>query len=204
MSTLPDPFYPIAPDAGWVARLVGAGARFVQLRAKDLDDAAARAEVAAALDACRRAGATLVVNDHWQAAIALRAPWLHLGQGDLDHVDMAAIKAAGIKLGLSTHDLRELERALAHDPDYVALGPIWPTTLKRMPFAPQGVEKIADWRRRVGARALVAIGGVTLERAEACFAQGADGVALVSDVTAAADPEARVRAWIAATARWRR
>ena len=200
MGAVPDPFYPVVPDARWVTRLVGAGARFVQLRAKGMDPAGVRAQIAAALAACRAAGAALVVNDHWREAIDVGAPWVHLGQGDLDGADVPAIKAAGARLGISTHDRAELDRALALDPDYVALGPIWPTNLKVMPFGPQGVGKIAHWRRLVGARGLVAIGGVTLERAQSCFAQGADCVALVSDVTAAADPEARARAWIAATA----
>ena len=125
--------------------------------------------------------------------------FLHLGQEDLDAADLPAIRRAGIRLGVSTHSEAEFDRALSVTPDYVALGPIWPTTLKRMPWAPQGLERIGDWKRRLGAVPLVAIGGITLDRASSCLRAGAAAVAGVADVWAAPDPEARARAWIAAT-----
>ena len=110
-----------------------------------------------------------------------------------------AIRRAGVRLGVSTHDDAELERALKLDPDYVALGPIYPTILKAMAFAPQGLERIGEWKRRVGAIPLVAIGGLTVERAKLCLAAGADIVSVVTDITLNSDPEARAREWIAAT-----
>jgi thiamine-phosphate pyrophosphorylase len=122
---------------------------------------------------------------------------VHLGQEDLAEADVAAIRRAGLTLGLSTHDDTELENALRHDPDYVALGPIYPTTLKTMHFAPQGLDRITLWKRHVGNIPLVAIGGITLEKAPAVFAAGADSIAVVSDVTLNKDPDARVRAWLA-------
>jgi thiamine-phosphate pyrophosphorylase len=192
-------FYPIVEDAAWVARVVGAGARLVQLRAKDKSDDIARAQIRAALKAC--AGkAQLVVNDYWAIALDEGADYVHLGQGDLDTADVRAIKAAGVWLGVSTHDHAELDRALSLDPDYVALGPVYPTLLKQMPWAPQGLERIGEWKRLVGARPLVAIGGVTLERAPLCLAAGADCVAVVTDVVRAPDPDARVKAFLKATA----
>jgi thiamine-phosphate pyrophosphorylase len=194
-----DPFYPIVESAFWVERLVGAGARLIQLRVKDQDDAAVARETRQALAICGKAGATLVVNDYWRVAIGEGAPWAHLGQGDLDGADIAAIRKAGVKLGVSTHDESELQRALALEPDYVALGPIYPTILKAMAFAPQGLERIGEWKRRVGAVPLVAIGGLNVERAKLCLAAGADIVAVVTDITLNADPEARAREWIAAT-----
>jgi thiamine-phosphate pyrophosphorylase len=194
-----DPFYPIVESAFWVERLVGAGARLIQLRVKDQDDAAVARETRQALAICGKAGATLVVNDYWRVAIGEGAPWAHLGQGDLDGADIAAIRKAGVKLGVSTHDESELQRALALEPDYVALGPIYPTILKAMAFAPQGLERIGGWKRRVGAVPLVAIGGLNVERAKLCLAAGADIVAVVTDITLNADPEARAREWIAAT-----
>ncbi len=194
-----DPFYPIVDSAAWVARLDGAGARLVQLRVKDKDEAAVARETREALAASAKAGAILVVNDYWRVAIDEGAPWVHLGQGDLDHADIAAIRRAGLKLGVSTHDEAELERALALEPDYVALGPIYPTILKAMAFAPQGLERIGEWKRRIGAVPLVAIGGLTVERARLCLAAGADVVSVVTDITLNADPEARARQWIAAT-----
>jgi len=194
-----DPFYPIVDSAERVARLVGIGARLVQLRVKDKDEAMVARETRAALAICAKAGATLVVNDYWRIAIDEGAPWIHLGQADLDGADIAAIRRAGLRLGVSTHDEAELDRALALDPDYVALGPIYPTILKAMAFAPQGLARISEWKRRIGAIPLVAIGGLTVERAKLCLAAGADVVAVVTDITLNADPEARAREWIAAT-----
>jgi thiamine-phosphate pyrophosphorylase len=194
-----DPFYPIVDSAAWVARLVGVGARLIQLRVKDRDEGEVARETRDALAICRAAGATLVVNDYWRIAISEGARYVHLGQGDLDRADVGAIRKAGVKLGVSTHDDEELKRALALDPDYVALGPIYPTRLKAMAFAPQGLERIGEWKARVGARPLAAIGGLTVERAKLCLAAGADVVSVVTDITLNPDPEARVREWIAAT-----
>ncbi|EHL99903.1 thiamine-phosphate diphosphorylase [Acetobacteraceae bacterium AT-5844] len=197
MMPLPSRFYPVVPDAGWVARLAAAGARLIQLRIKDATPAEILRQAAEAAEACRTHGAHLVLNDHWEAAIALKLEWLHLGQEDLDTADLAAIRAAGLRLGVSTHSDAELERALTVDPDYVALGPIYPTTLKVMPWRPQGLERLGTWRQRLGGRPLVAIGGITLERAPGCVAAGADSVAVVSDVTGHPAPEQRARDWIA-------
>jgi thiamine-phosphate pyrophosphorylase len=104
-----------------------------------------------------------------------------------------------VRLGLSTHDQAELDRALALKPDYIALGPIFPTKLKAMRFGPQGLDKIGEWKTRVGAVPLVAIGGLNVERGIACLAAGADVVSVVTDITLNADPEARTQAWLAAT-----
>jgi len=197
--TLPR-FYPIVDSAEWVGRLVGVGAELIQIRIKDATPAKLRAELHHAMTICRRSGATLVVNDHWEAALDAGADWVHLGQGDLDTADMDAIRAKGLQVGLSTHTHEELERALGYDPDYVALGPIYPTILKAMPFPPQGLERIGEWKRLVGAIPLVAIGGLNVERGLACLAAGADVVSVVTDITLNADPEARAREWLAATA----
>lgn len=197
MLQTPDRFYPIVDSVAWIDRLVRCGVRTAQLRAKDLDHAAAVAMIREALALTLPAGVQLIVNDYWQAAIDAGAGHLHLGQEDLAEADLTAIRNAGLTLGVSTHDEAELETALAAQPDYVALGPIWPTTLKVMPFAPQGLERIGEWKRRVGATPLIAIGGITLERAPDVFAAGADSIAVVSDVTMNADPEARVAAWLA-------
>ena len=124
------------------------------------------------------------------------AKHLHLGQEDLVDADLDAIRGAGLTLGISTHDDEELETALRAKPDYIALGPIFPTTLKSMRFAPQGIPKITEWKKRVGNISLVAIGGIKLEQAPAIFAAGADSIAVVSDVTQHADADARVRAWL--------
>ena len=196
-----DPFYPIVDSAAWVARLLGAGALLIQLRMKNKDEATVGRETREALALCRKANAKLVVNDYWRIAVAEGAEWVHLGQEDLDTADLAAIRKAGLRLGVSTHDEAELQRGLAADPDYVALGPIFPTISKEMAFVPQGLRKIAEWKRRVGPLPLCAIGGLDLERAKLCLAAGADIVSVISDITLNADPEARARQWIAATRR---
>jgi len=91
---------------------------------------------------------------------------------------------------------RSLRPRYAPSPDYIVLGPIFPTTLKSMRFAPQGIPKITEWKKRIGDIPLVAIGGIKLEHASEIFAAGADSIAVVSDVTQNADPDARVRAWL--------
>jgi thiamine-phosphate pyrophosphorylase len=192
----PDRFYPVVDSVAWVARLALLGAGTIQLRAKNLDDAEALQAVTDALEMIRGTTAKLVVNDYWRAAIVAGAKHLHLGQEDLAGADLAAIREAGLTLGISTHDDDELETALRAKPDYIALGPIFPTTLKSMRFAPQGIAKITEWKKRIGAIPLVAIGGIKLEQAPAIFAAGADSIAVVSDVTQNADPDARVRAWL--------
>ena len=199
MSVALDPFYPVVDDANWVARVVGAGAKLVQLRMKDADGAGIRAGISRAREICAKSGALLVVNDFWQDAIDLRCTCVHLGQGDLDTADVSALRRAGIKLGLSTHDHAELDRALSFEPDYVALGPIYPTLLKQMPWAPQGLDRIGEWKKLIGARPLVAIGGLTLDRIPGVLAAGADSVAVVTDIVRADEPEARTREWVAVT-----
>ena len=194
-----DPFYPIVDSAAWVARLVGVGAKLIQLRVKDRDEATVAQETREALAVCVDAGANLVVNDFWRVAIDEGAPWVHLGQGDLDGADLPAIRRAGLRLGVSTHDDAELERALEFEPDYVALWPIYPTILKAMAFAPQGLGRIGDWKRRLGSVPLVAIGGLNPERAKLCLKAGADVVSVVTDITLNANPEARAREWILST-----
>jgi thiamine-phosphate pyrophosphorylase len=192
----PDRFYPVVDSVAWVARLALLGAGTIQLRAKNLNDADALQLVIDALEVIRGTRARLVVNDYWRAAIEAKAQHLHLGQEDLTDADLDAIRAAGLTLGISTHDDAELATALAARPDYVALGPIFPTTLKSMRFAPQGIAKISEWKKRVGNIPLVAIGGIKFEQSAEIFAAGADSIAVVSDVTQNADPDKRVKQWL--------
>jgi thiamine-phosphate pyrophosphorylase len=195
----PDRFYPVVDSLAWVERLTKLGVGTVQLRAKDLNDGEALQIVTDALAITKGTATKLIVNDYWRAAIVAGAEHLHLGQEDLLEADVAAIREARLTLGISTHDDAELEAALAAKPDYVALGPIFFTTLKSMRFAPQGIPKITEWKKRVGNIPLVAIGGIKLEHAAEIFAAGADSVAVVSDVTQNSDPDARVRAWLELT-----
>jgi thiamine-phosphate pyrophosphorylase len=197
----PDRFYPVVDTVAWVARLALLGAGTIQLRAKNLSDAEALQTVSDALEVIKGTNAKLVVNDYWRAAIVAGAKHLHLGQEDLADADLKAIRDAGLTLGISTHDDAELETALRAKPDYIALGPIFPTTLKSMRFAPQGIPKITEWKKRIGDIPLAAIGGIKLEQAAAIFAAGADSIAVVSDVTQNAEPDARVRQWLGDSAK---
>lgn len=194
-----DPFYAIVDSAAWVARLLPCGVRLVQLRIKDQPEAVLRAEIAKARALCTRAGAQLIVNDHWQLAIEAGCDFIHLGQGDLDCADLAAIRRAGLRLGISTHDDAELSRALAIEPDYIALGPIYPTILKAMAFAPQGLPRLKEWKQKIGAMPLVGIGGITLERVACVLEAGADSAAVVTDILRNTDPEQRARDFVRAT-----
>jgi len=190
--------YPILESAEWLRRLLPIGLRLVQLRVKDRAVEEVRREIRDSKALCASAGAQLIVNDYWQLALEERCDFVHLGQGDLDTADIAALRQAGIRIGISTHDHAELERALSLGPDYIALGPIYPTLLKIMPWAPQGLRRIKEWKQHVGSLPLVAIGGLTLERLPAVFAAGADVAAVVTDIVRNPDPQVRARQWLAA------
>lgn len=192
----PHLFYPIVPDLAWLERLLPLGIRTVQLRIKSDDREDARRQIKAAVGLCHKSSVQLIVNDDWQAAIDFGASDVHLGQEDLAAADLAAIKRAGLALGLSTHSEEELEIALRADPQYVALGPIYETKLKAMSWAPQGLERISAWKKRIGRLPLVAIGGITPERAPGVIAAGADSVAVITDFITAPHPEARVSLWL--------
>ncbi len=194
-----DPFYLIVDGAAWIERLVPLGVKLVQLRIKDRPLAEIRADIQAAKVICAAHGCQLIVNDYWQLAIEEGCDFIHLGQEDLASADVGAIRKAGLKLGLSTHDETELATALAASPDYIALGPIYPTILKAMAWAPQGLERIGQWKAEIGNIPLVAIGGLTIARIAGVFESGADIAAVVTDITRNPDPESRTLEWIKAT-----
>ena len=193
--------YPVVDSSQWIRRLLPLGVRLVQLRIKDRPAAEVRNEIRAAKALCARVGAQLIINDYWQLALAEECDFIHLGQGDLDSADVPALRKAGIKIGVSSHDRAELDRALALEPAYVALGPIYPTLLKVMPWPAQGLERISEWKQRLGAIPLVAIGGLNVERLPGVFAAGADVAAVVTDIVRSLDPEARTREWLSTARR---
>ncbi len=194
-----DRFYPIFDSTDWLERVLPLGVKLVQLRIKDAGEADVQRDVARGQALCKAHGAVLVVNDHWRIAIDAGCDWVHLGQEDLDTADLPAIRRAGLKLGISTHDHAELDRALSLSPDYVALGPVYPTILKKMKWERQGLGRVTEWKGRIGDLPLVAIGGMSVERAAGAFGAGADIVSAVTDITLHDDPEARLRQWIEAT-----
>ena len=189
--THPIGFYPVVPTAAWVVRLLGWGVRTIQLRIKTADHTPAEisAQIIAAIEAGKAVpGAQVFINDHWQLALAANAYGVHLGQEDLDTADIETLRSADIRLGLSTHTPEELARAKAVQPSYLAIGPIYPTTLKVMPYEPVGLTRLAEWAKLAAPYPVVAIGGISLERLPGVLACGVDGVAVVSAVTLAADP----------------
>ena len=191
-------FYPIFDSADWIERLVPLGIKLVQLRIKDLPEDDIAQHIRRAQAVCRQHNCTLIINDYWQLAMSMGCDWVHLGQEDLDTADIDAIRAAGLRLGISTHDHQELKRALALSPDYVALGPVYPTILKKMKWHEQGLDRVTEWKSLVGDMPLVAIGGMSVDRAALAFSAGADIVAAVTDITLPADPELRVKQWLEA------
>lgn len=194
-----DRFYPIFDHPGWLERALPLGVKLAQLRIKDREEEELRDLIRRGRDLARAASAVLVINDHWRLAMDLGCDWVHLGQEDLDGADLPAIRRAGMRFGISTHDHAELDRALSCDPDYVALGPVWPTILKKMKWHRQGVGKLTEWKRLIGEVPLVAIGGLSVARAPEAFAAGADIVSVVTDITLNTQPETRIREWVEAT-----
>ena len=189
--THPIGFYPVVPTAAWVVRLLGWGVRTIQLRIKTADHTPAEisAQIIAAIEAGKAVpGAQVFINDHWQLALAANAYGVHLGQEDLDTADIETLRSADIRLGLSTHTPAELARAKAVQPSYLAIGPIYPTTLKVMPYEPVGLARLAEWAKLAAPYPVVAIGGISLERLPGVLACGVNGVAVVSAVTLAAAP----------------
>ncbi len=185
--------YPVVDSVAWLERLLTAGVKTLQLRIKDKQDDEVEADIVAAIALGRRYDARLFINDYWRLAIKHQAYGVHLGQEDLETTDLEAIRRAGLRLGVSTHDDMEIDVALAARPSYIALGHVFPTQTKQMPSAPQGLEQLARHIERLGDYPTVAIGGISLERAPAVLATGVGSIAVVSAITQAED-------WQAATA----
>ncbi len=189
-------FYPIVPDVTWLKRIVPLGVKTVQLRLKDAPESEVRRQIAESLAVTRAHNCQLIVNDYWQLAIEEGANFIHLGQEDLAAADTRAIKSAKLRLGVSSHDTAELETAIAAAPDYVALGPVYETKLKVMKWAPQGLDRVTAWKQRLGNIPLVAIGGITPERAPGVVAAGADSIGVITDFLTHPAPEERIRTWL--------
>ncbi len=192
-------FYLIVDNTQALEQYLQEGVRCVQLRMKDQSDDFYRTQIRQARILCEAYEATLIINDYWQLALEEGCHAIHLGQEDLALADISKLRNAGVRIGISTHDRAELATALAHKPDYIALGPIYATLLKKMPWRPQGLDKLARWKQSIGEIPLVAIGGFTPERAQGAFDHGADSVCVVTDVAQHAQPLERVRKWLEVT-----
>lgn len=179
--------YPVVDSVEWIARLLDVGVRTIQLRIKDKPDEAVEGEIIDAIALGHRHQARLFINDYWRLAIKHQAYGVHLGQEDLQATDLEAIHAAGLRLGVSTHDDQEIDVAQQVQPSYIALGHVFPTQTKQMPSSPQGLIQLAAHVQRLGDYPTVAIGGISLERAPAVLATGVGSIAVVSTITQAAD-----------------
>lgn len=185
--------YAVLPDAQWVGRMARAGVPTVQLRFKSSDPQAIDQEVHAAVAAVQGTGALLFINDHWRAAIDARAYGVHLGQEDLDALsapELQALRSSGLRLGVSTHGYAEMVRADAVGPSYIAMGAVFPTTLKKMATAPQGVGRLGAYARLLRHYPQVAIGGIGAEQFAQVRATGVGSIAVVRALINAPDPEA--------------
>jgi thiamine-phosphate pyrophosphorylase len=198
--TFPNPLYTIAdtlgrPELSFVTiaeQLCAGGARILQLRAKDIP-AREFLDIAHKVKSiCQRAGCLLIVNDRADIALAVDADGVHVGQEDLPLA--AARKVLGSKkiIGVSTHDLQQAQTAERDGADYIGFGPMYGTTTKATGYSARGLEQLHEIRSLVRLP-IVAIGGITTERAHATLTAGADAVAMISDLVLAADIAAKVR-----------
>jgi len=180
--------YPVVDSPDWVQKLVDEGIETIQLRVKDKPEAELKQQIASTVSFINGKKVSFFVNDHWQLAIETGAYGVHLGQEDLHDAQLKHIADAGLRLGISTHSYWELARALAVNPSYIALGPIYETTSKQMPFSPQGIDRLQQWVDLLqDAYPVVAIGGITLERAQALKPTGVSSVAMITAITLADD-----------------
>lgn len=180
--------YPVVDSFKWVETLIAFGVKTIQLRIKERS-VTLEEEMRRSIDLAKQHQVTLFINDYWDLALKLDAQAVHLGQADLDRADLDALREKGLLLGVSTYCYYEVARAHAICPSYIAIGPIYPTTSKELAFAAQGVDMLQRWQRTLH-YPLVAIGGISLERASDVVATGVSGVALISAITAADDPRA--------------
>jgi thiamine-phosphate pyrophosphorylase len=183
------------PAGDTAQKLMDAGVKLLQYRAKN---AAARElweESRTIAGAAQRAKCTFVVNDRPDVAYLAGADGVHVGQDDLDVEQARKVIGADRWVGVSTHNLEQFQRAAASSADYIAVGPIFQTSSKANPDPVVGTELLRRARSLTG-KPIVAIGGITLERAADVLAAGADSVAVISDILKAKDPGAKAHEFI--------
>ena len=185
--------YAVMPDADWVKRMVDAEVPTVQLRYKDENRSAIKEQITQAVNAVKGSKTLLFINDFWQDAIEAGAYGVHLGQEDLEHADLDAIRAAGLRLGLSTHGYAEMVYADRFCPSYIAMGAVFPTQLKKMPTAPQGLGRLYKYAQLMNNYPLVAIGGIDESSIHAVSQSGVGSVAVVRAITQSDYPQEAVK-----------
>lgn len=185
--------YGVMPDADWVKRMVDAEIPTVQLRFKSEDRRKVQKQIRESVKAVQDSKTLLFINDHWREAIDEEAYGVHLGQEDLEIANLDAIRDSGLRLGLSTHGYAEMVFADQYCPSYIAMGAVFPTNLKQMPTAPQGLGRLYQYTKLLSNYPLVAIGGIDQSSISAVAKSGVGSVAVVRAITEAADPKAAVK-----------
>ena len=188
-------FYPVVENAKWIKKLLPIGVKTIQLRIKNSSHEKIKSEIKEAISYSKNFDCQLVINDYWELALKYDAKYIHLGQEDLAKADIQAIEKANIKYGISTHSIPELENAMKYNPSYIALGPIYPTKTKDMPWKPQGLKNIQIWKEKISCP-LVAIGGISIEKAPSIIAAGASSIAVITDITQNITPIKHTKKWI--------
>lgn len=179
--------YPIIDSSNWLTTLLPLDIKTVQLRIKNKQGFELENEIKLSIALAKKYHANLFINDYWEMAIRYGAYGVHLGQKDLDTANIAAIRQARLRLGISTHCYYEVAHAHAFKPSYIACGPIFETTSKVMSFPAQGISQLKCWRRTLN-YPLVAIGGIDIEKLPDVLATNVDGIAMISAITQAKDP----------------
>lgn len=182
--------YAVVPSAEWVKRVLEYGVDTIQLRVKSEDTNYLAQEIEMAVHAVQqmKPALPLFINDHWQLALDYGAYGVHLGQEDLDHVDLEKLRMAGLRLGISTHNVAEMHRAHQLRPSYIAMGAVYPTTAKQMPTVPLGLERLKEFAYLMSDYPLVAIGGININNAADVLKCGVGSIAVMSAITEALDP----------------
>ena len=184
--------YPVVDSAEWLSRILPCGVTTIQLRVKNLSGVALEKEIQQSIEIATQYNCRLFINDYWQLAIKFKAYGVHLGQEDLCTADLNAIHQAGLRLGISTHCHYEVARAHRYKPSYIACGPVYHTNTKQMPWVPHGLKGFAYWRELLS-YPLVAIGGINESRIENLKSLSPDGIAMITAITLAKDPQATTR-----------
>ncbi len=186
--------YPVVDSVEWIERLLKAGVKTLQIRLKNKSTEELEQQIQQAVELGRQYGARLFINDYWQLAIKYKAYGIHLGQEDLEFANLNAIKAADIKLGISTHGYYELLKAAQISPSYLAVGAIYPTKTKDMIGQIQGLQRLKHFVPLMSEFPMVAIGGININRAKDVIHTGVGSIAVVTAITEAENPEAVISA----------
>ena len=188
-------FYPIVSSFIELEKIVDTGINLVQLRIKEESTSHIQFEIKKCLEICRKYKVLLFVNDYWELAIDGNVDGIHLGFEDLKNADLKKIQNSGLFLGLSSHSYLEGAYASQFNPSYIALGPIYNTTLKRMKYKPQGENALRAWVN-IFQKPVVAIGGITLDNCDSLLKIKPGFISVVQDINKSKDPRERVNGWL--------